>query len=505
MYANGYGVEVDRTKAKAYGDLAHEQWLAACLGSEPRACPHVASSRREGEPTVHELYQRACDHGVEYACIHALHERLTHATGSLDATKHELDQWCSRGVSAACKELALAYDLPDGPREPGRAAALTRRACALGDPYACVRSGVAHELERGVPKDDAVARRYFRRACERGLSHGCFYLAEDILVADGSLREAARLAQRGCEMGSAEACNLLAKIYIASHDDVAVVRWATEACRMGSSSGCQHLIVRNIELPRSIADPVQLYHSACNEKIASACLRLPTLVQAEDDLLRGVVAAIAKQDAAAFATLVANEVDMRGLWFNDPGCAKTFSGTVALTTAQHPALLRCLAKVAVRVEPAPDHLSTPSLAYEPDMKLAVEVRDGVVQQIRGLSFSEAPPPLASSASPAGVEPRNVAPRAIDAYRIAGEKMIVPDPDTKRMIAAAGSPRLVGTFKLCITEHGTIASVTMLKSTEVVAYDRRIERTLYGWRYRPFLLDGKPAPVCTAVTFIYTQI
>jgi hypothetical protein len=25
-----------------------------------------------------------------------------------------------------------------------------------------------------------------------------------------------------------------------------------------------------------------------------------------------------------------------------------------------------------------------------------------------------------------------------------------------------------------------------------------------WTYRPFLVNGKPAPVCTAVTFIYSQ-
>jgi len=28
--------------------------------------------------------------------------------------------------------------------------------------------------------------------------------------------------------------------------------------------------------------------------------------------------------------------------------------------------------------------------------------------------------------------------------------------------------------------------------------------IYAWRYRPFLIDGEPAPACTAVTFIYAQ-
>jgi hypothetical protein len=26
----------------------------------------------------------------------------------------------------------------------------------------------------------------------------------------------------------------------------------------------------------------------------------------------------------------------------------------------------------------------------------------------------------------------------------------------------------------------------------------------GWRYRPFVSDGKPTPVCTPITFIYQR-
>ena len=107
MYANGYGVDSDRVKARAYRNRAHEKWLAACLGGEPRWCPDAASSTREGEPTAHELNQRACDHGVSDGCIAVLHDQLTHAVGSPDATMRTLDQGCSRGESAACAKLAL--------------------------------------------------------------------------------------------------------------------------------------------------------------------------------------------------------------------------------------------------------------------------------------------------------------------------------------------------------------------------------------------------------------
>jgi hypothetical protein len=40
---------------------------------------------------------------------------------------------------------------------------------------------------------------------------------------------------------------------------------------------------------------------------------------------------------------------------------------------------------------------------------------------------------------------------------------------------------------------------------VPAYDRKLVHDLReGSRYRPFVVDGVPSPVCTAVTFIYTQ-
>jgi hypothetical protein len=30
------------------------------------------------------------------------------------------------------------------------------------------------------------------------------------------------------------------------------------------------------------------------------------------------------------------------------------------------------------------------------------------------------------------------------------------------------------------------------------------REMRQWAYRPYLINGKPVPVCTAVTFIYSQ-
>jgi hypothetical protein len=100
----------------------------------------------------------------------------------------------------------------------------------------------------------------------------------------------------------------------------------------------------------------------------------------------------------------------------------------------------------------------------------------------------------------------VPPGALEASRIAGEKQIEPDDVTKTEIQRSGQSRLSATFKVCLTASGSIATVTMLKSSKFSAYDHKIESTISNtWRYRPFLVGGTPTPVCTAVTFMYSQI
>jgi hypothetical protein len=117
----------------------------------------------------------------------------------------------------------------------------------------------------------------------------------------------------------------------------------------------------------------------------------------------------------------------------------------------------------------------------------------------GRAIPPPPPPPPPPAPPA-----NVSPRVLDGNRIAGEKNIVPDPGTRDEIVASGMAKAVGSYKLCITSEGRIASVSQLKSTGFPAYDAKIMSTIRGeWRYRPFLVNGKPANVCTAVTFIYS--
>jgi periplasmic protein TonB len=114
-----------------------------------------------------------------------------------------------------------------------------------------------------------------------------------------------------------------------------------------------------------------------------------------------------------------------------------------------------------------------------------------------------PPPPPPPPPPA--PPQIVAPTALEASRIAGEKNIVPDDVTKTEIQRSGKTQIVGSYKLCLNAAGAITSVNQLKSTGFASYDQKIVRTIRGeWQYKPFEVNGKAVPVCTAVTFIYSQ-
>ena len=80
--------------------------------------------------------------------------------------------------------------------------------------------------------------------------------------------------------------------------------------------------------------------------------------------------------------------------------------------------------------------------------------------------------------------------------------IVPDQLTLDQSRVLRRYEVIGSFRLCITEAGSVAGVVMLESTGLQAYDAKLLAGIRKWRYRPFLVDGKPAPVCTTVYYGY---
>jgi hypothetical protein len=89
-------------------------------------------------------------------------------------------------------------------------------------------------------------------------------------------------------------------------------------------------------------------------------------------------------------------------------------------------------------------------------------------------------------------------------RISGTRNITPDDHTKTAIQRSRVHRVVGSFRVCLDENGAPESVLPLRSTGYANYDRELMAGMQQWRYEPYAIDGIATPVCTGVTFIYSQ-
>ncbi len=121
--------------------------------------------------------------------------------------------------------------------------------------------------------------------------------------------------------------------------------------------------------------------------------------------------------------------------------------------------------------------------------------------INGVMGAPPPPP---PPPPPPAPPQNVPPTLLEGSRIAGNKNIVPADVTKTEIQRSGKDKVVGSYKLCITTDGSVSSISQLKTTTFPAYDAKIQSEMRSWKYRPYMVNGRAVPVCTAVTFIYSQ-
>jgi hypothetical protein len=112
-----------------------------------------------------------------------------------------------------------------------------------------------------------------------------------------------------------------------------------------------------------------------------------------------------------------------------------------------------------------------------------------------------PPPKSKNSTP--VIEFALGAKVVDAKRISGERLVKPDVNTAKAISKSQvSHRIVGRFRLCLDETGTVISVLPMKSTGYADYDRELMARMATWRYSPFEVDGTPAPVCTTITFVY---
>jgi TonB family protein len=97
--------------------------------------------------------------------------------------------------------------------------------------------------------------------------------------------------------------------------------------------------------------------------------------------------------------------------------------------------------------------------------------------------------------------RTVPQAHLEPNRLAGSPEIFPDqPDAQDM--ARRKQGTVAVLELCLGTDGAPQRITIVRSSGYGAYDLKLATAVADWRYKPYQVAGKPAAVCTSVTFIY---
>jgi outer membrane biosynthesis protein TonB len=113
----------------------------------------------------------------------------------------------------------------------------------------------------------------------------------------------------------------------------------------------------------------------------------------------------------------------------------------------------------------------------------------------------AAPVPAPSAAPAPSRD-TIAAKELEALRLSGDPRVAPDLPDQRLVERCNVARVIAALKLCIDTTGTPIVVELLRSSRMPAYDGKLIAAMRTWRYKPYLAEGKPAEVCTAVTFVF---
>lgn len=121
------------------------------------------------------------------------------------------------------------------------------------------------------------------------------------------------------------------------------------------------------------------------------------------------------------------------------------------------------------------------------------------------SQRDVPPTSPEAPTPAAGPGAVIVPRVLEAQRIEGDPRIMPSPSIKQAIADSGLAQFVISVKVCIGPDGRIRAVSILQSSGFLSYDIELLNAIGGWRYRPFMVNGEPAPVCSIVKFMYRQV
>lgn len=94
---------------------------------------------------------------------------------------------------------------------------------------------------------------------------------------------------------------------------------------------------------------------------------------------------------------------------------------------------------------------------------------------------------------------------LEANRIRGDSNIAPDPARvpgNEPVRVPDQRNLRGIYGVCIARSGKVIDVVVYSSSGDHDFDRKVQRRLLQWEYKPFLLNGQPIALCGRVAITY---
>ena len=84
-------------------------------------------------------------------------------------------------------------------------------------------------------------------------------------------------------------------------------------------------------------------------------------------------------------------------------------------------------------------------------------------------------------------------------------VVTPSNYSCRWDTRTGKNGLKTAFKICVGVDGVVTSSTVVgPGSGYPEFDARLVASTLAWRYRPYLDDGVPVPVCSVVQYVYEQ-
>jgi hypothetical protein len=138
--------------------------------------------------------------------------------------------------------------------------------------------------------------------------------------------------------------------------------------------------------------------------------------------------------------------------------------------------------------------SPPVEAPAPEAKAAV-VDPAAASPAQRPAIVDVPPPPAS--------PRKIAQGELESLRVAGARFPSLPAGARTIAHRDGVKTVQMAAEVCVGENGAMSSVRLLRGSDYNDANDKVVADIKEWRFRPYVVDGKPIPVCAPVILRYS--